>query len=116
MKKFLIAAPEFLLIGSVLFYWVSTANVLNPIAIVLILILVLQIIFKNKLVRLVIPSLLIVASLYMLLALFSEFREFPEFNSEAKTLLLVGLTYFLLTISVAGLMIYKYAIRPTRVS
>jgi hypothetical protein len=116
MKKFIFALPEYLLIGSVVFYWVSTANVFNPFAIVLILVLILQIIFKNKVVGLVIPSLLIVASLYMLLALFSEFREFPQFNSEAKLLLFVGLSYFLLTISVASLMIYKYAIRSTKAS
>ena len=45
----------------------------------------------------------------MLMALMSEFNEFPTFNFEAKKLLFVGLTYFILTIVVSGIMIYKYS-------
>lgn len=45
----------------------------------------------------------------MLLALLSELKEFSTFNSEAKTLLFVGSSYFLSTIIVSVIMIYKYA-------
>jgi len=108
MKKILLIIPESLLIVSVLFYWVSTANTLNPIAIGLVLVLILQIIFKNKVVGIIISLVLILACIFMLLALFSELNEFQTFNSEAQTLLFIGLAYFLLTIGVSGLMIYKY--------
>ena len=48
------------------------------------------------------------------MALISEFSEFPTFNSEAKTLLFVGLTYFISTMVISGIMIYKYTIMETK--
>lgn len=109
LKNFSLLIPEFLLVLAVLFYWISTANLLNPFAIVLLMTLVGQIIFKNRVVGLIIPSLLILSSLYMLLALMSEFNEFPTFNYEAKRLLFVGLTFFISTIVVSASMIFKYS-------
>lgn len=108
MKKALLIIPEYFLIASVLFYCMSTAQVINPIAIALLVILILQIKFKNRFIGILLPALIIVICLYLLLALFSELSEFSTFGSEAKTLLFVGLSYFLLTIAVSGLMIYKY--------
>ena len=110
MKKLILAIPEYFLIASVIFYWISTANVLNPFAISLLVLLILQIIFKNRILGILIPITLILACLFLLLALFSEFKEFYSFNSEAKTLLFVGLTYFLSTLFISGVMIYKYSI------
>lgn len=109
LKKLLLQLPEYLLIVAVIFYWGSAGIVINPIAIFLILGLILQIIFKNRIVGLIIPSLLILASFYMLLALMSEFNEFPTFNADAKKLLFVGLSYFISTIVVSMLMIYRYS-------
>lgn len=106
--KLLLAAPEYLLVLAVLFYWMSSAVVFNPVAIILFSILILQIIFKNPIVGLIIPIMLIIICLYMLLALFSEFNEFPVFDADAKQLLFVGLTYFLSTIIVSGIMLFKY--------
>lgn len=109
-KSFLLEIPEFLLIGAVIFYWMSTAVVFNYIAIGLLLVLAMQIIFKFKILGLIIPGVLILTSLYMLLAMASELSEFPEFNADARYLLFVGLSYFLGTIAVSGLMIYKYVV------
>ena len=113
-KKIILSLPEYLLVAAVLFYWMSAGLVVNYIAIGLITALVLQMIFKNKVVGIAIPLLLILTCLYMLLALISEFSEFPSFNSEAKTLLFVGLGYFLTTMLVSVIMIYKYAVLPTK--
>ncbi len=115
-KKIILSLPEYLLIAAVLFYWISTGLAINYIAIGLLIAIVLQIIFKNTVIGIIIPCLLILTCLYMLLALFSEVREFPVFNSEAKTLLFVGLLYFLATILVSAIMIYKYAILPAKQS
>ena len=112
-KKIILSLPEYLLIAAVLFYWMSAGLVINYIAIGLIIVIVLQIIFKNKVVGIVIPCVLILTSFYMILALLSEVREFPSFNSEAKTLLFVGLAYFLTTMLVSLIMIYKHAVLPT---
>ena len=109
LKQIALQIPEYLLLAAVIFYWGSAGWGLNYISIVLLVVLILQIIFKNKLVGIAIPSILIMTCFYMLLALFSEFREFPSFNKEAQTLLFVGLSFFLGTILVSGIMIYKYA-------
>jgi len=114
LRHAILILPEYLLIVAVLFYWSSAGLIINPIAIGLIIALVLQIIFKNQVVGILIPCLLILTCLYMLMALISEFSEFPTFNSEAKTLLFVGLTYFISTMVISGIMIYKYTIMETK--
>ncbi len=108
-KKIILSLPEYLLIAAVLFYWISNGLAINYIAIGLLIAIVLQIIFKNTVIGIIIPCLLILTCLYMLLALFSEVREFPNFNSEAQTLLFVGLAYFLTTMLISVIMLYKYA-------
>lgn len=115
-KKIGLHLPEYLLIASVLFYWVSTANIFNPIAIGLLIFLIFQLVFKIRWVGLAIPSVLIMASLFMLLALISEVSEFPSFTPEAQKLLFIGLTWILGTMAASSIMIYKYAtLQPKRV-
>lgn len=108
IKRHVLHLPEYLLLGAVFFYWVSAGIAMNPIAIVLTIALILQIIFKNRIVGIALPSLLVLASLYMLLALISELNEFETFNAEARKLLLVGASFFVSTILVSGLMLYRY--------
>ena len=110
IKTVILQLPEYLLIAAVLFYWFSTGLAVNYIAIGLIIVLILQIIFKNRIVGIIIPSILVMICLYMLLALMSEFKEFLTFSSDAKELLFVGLSYFMSTIIASGIMIYKYAV------
>ena len=100
--------PEYLLLLSVLYYWLLTSNLFNWVAITLVAILVFQLIYKNKVLGIIIPSILILACCYMYLALFSELREFPTFNTDAKELLFFGLFYFTATLVVAGFMFFKY--------
>ena len=89
VKTFILQLPEYLLIAAVLFYWFSAGLAVNYIAIGLIIVLILQIIFKNRIVGIIIPSILVMICLYMLLALMSEFKEFLTFSSDAKELLFV---------------------------
>ncbi|MCB0382529.1 MAG: hypothetical protein KDD05_04305 [Psychroserpens sp.] len=112
-KAFFLSLPEYLLIAAVLFYWMSAGVVINFIAIGLIIAVVLQIIFKNKVIGILVPVVFIMISLYMILALLSEVGEFPSFNAEAKTMLFVGLSYFITTIFFSSVMIYKYVVLPT---
>ncbi len=107
-KKAFLNIPEYLLIAAVLFYWMSAGLVINYIAIVLLVMIIFQMIYKNKVIGIAIPTFLILTSLYMILALFSEVSEFPSFNAEAQTLLLVGLAYFFITIIASTIMIIKY--------
>ncbi|WP_289056055.1 hypothetical protein [Carboxylicivirga marina] len=114
LKRIALVLPEYLLIAAVIFYWLSAGLMFNPIAIGLIIGLTLQIIFKNRIVGIIIPSLLILTSFYMLFAVMSEFKEFPTFNSEAKKLLFVGLSYFISTMIVSAIMIFKYTTLETK--
>ncbi|PTM04188.1 MAG: hypothetical protein DA407_13245 [Bacteroidetes bacterium] len=112
MKKttqILLKLPEYVLVLAVLFYWASAGILINPIAIGLMALLVFQIIYKNQILGLIIPSLLIIICLYMLLALISEFNEFPTFNADAKKLLFVGLLFFISTMTVSVIMVYNYS-------
>lgn len=104
---------EYLLIITVLFNWHGTSNLLNPFAIGLLAVLIFQIILKNNVIGVLIPCVLILLSMYMILALLSEVNEFESFNSDAQRLLFIGLAYFLGTIAVSFLMIWKYLIRSS---
>jgi hypothetical protein len=115
-KQLLLKFPEYLLIAAVIFYWGSTGVVMNLVAIVLIVVLILQLIFQNRIIGLLVSSLIIMGCLYMLLALISELNEFQTFNAEARKLLFVGLSYFISIMFVAGLMINKYSKTKTESS
>ena len=111
--SFLSNLIEYLLIIAVLFYWHGTSNLLNPFAIGLLAVLIFQIIFKNNIIGVLIPCILILLSMYMILALFAEVNEFESFNSDAQRLLFIGLAYFLGTILISFLMIWKYLVKLT---
>ena len=59
MQKFnrlLLQLPNYLLIAFVVFYWLSTGVVLNPVAMVLFLILFFQLLLKNETVGLIVSG------------------------------------------------------------
>lgn len=104
---FIAKFPEYFLMFAVAFYWFSSALVFNPVAITLMSLLVLQLFLKSRLIGLFISGVLTFGSCLMLLALISEFREFPSFSSGAQELLFVGLSLFLGTLFIAGLLLFK---------
>lgn len=105
--SFLIQIPEYILMAAVLFYWFSSSNLTNPVAIGLLFVLVLQSFWKNRFLGILISAILALTSCYMLLALFSELQEFPSFNADAQQLLFVGLTFLCTTLFTSGLLIVK---------
>lgn len=110
MKKYLRLLsehPEFFLMAMVLFYWVSTATLWNPIALVLLAVLGVQLKWGNRRLGMILPGILLLVCGYLLLALFSEFNEFASFNSDAQLLLFVGLAFIGTTSLFALLMIRK---------
>jgi hypothetical protein len=106
--QILLKLPEYLLIAGVIFYWISVGVLFNPIAIALTVVLIIQIIYPIRILGQVISSLMILVSIYMLMALMSEFNEFPTFNADAKKLLFTGLLLLLPTLIFSGIMLYKY--------
>ncbi|MBN1186660.1 MAG: hypothetical protein JXB49_30565 [Bacteroidales bacterium] len=108
LKVILTAIPECYLIVLALLSGYTPPLSLSPFAIGLAFLLILQVLFKNKITGIIIANLFILISLYMLVALFSEFKEFQTFDSGAKQLIFVGIPLIILNFFVAGLMIYKY--------
>lgn len=119
MKKFkqlLIQFPEYYLIVLVILATYKPPFFINPIVIVFVAILVLQIVYKNKISGLIIAGLFIAVNLFMLLALISEFSEFPIVNVEALQLLFVGLSLIILNLGSSAIMIFKYLLKEETVS
>lgn len=107
-KKYKTYIPELYLIASVLFYWFFTGTVFNYIAIALLGILGLQLIYQKAVTGVAIAGLFLLLSLYMILALLSELREFNEFPPSFYELLIVGMLYLGLNIIISSYMIIKY--------
>jgi len=109
MKSLFFKLPEYYFIVLAILAGYSPPFYINPIFIGFIVILILQIIFKNRILGLTLGILFFLINLYFLGALLSEFNEFTEFNSSAQQLLFVGLTIWIVNCMVSITMIYKYA-------
>jgi len=85
--------PEFLFLLSVLFYWFSTSIILNPLAIVLFVIGIIMSLKTSRPLAVMIGFFFLMLNAYLILALISEFREFPELDGDALLMLGVGGAY-----------------------
>ena len=110
-KQILLKLPEFYLIALAILSCYTPPFSFNPMVIGLVAIAILQIVFKNKISGLAIAGTVLMINLLMLFASISEFNEFPTLNSDAKQLLFGGLLLFGLNFVMAGIMVYKYAIK-----
>ena len=108
LKNLLLNFPEVLLIAVTIFYWISSGTIVNPIAFGLIAVLIVQFFVRNDFLGVAIPILFVLASIFLLMALFSEFSELTVKNAESSRLLLVGVSYVLIVVTASGLMIRKY--------
>lgn len=108
MKRLKPIIPELLLIVATLYYWSLTALAANWFAIALLGILVFLAIRQNGIVGIVFSLFLILVNLYLILALLSEFHEFPDVNSEAIKLLFVGSLFIGLNLLISSIMLVKY--------
>ena len=100
--------PELFLVASVIYYWTLTSNLINPFAIGLLFILGYQMLTKKPTLGLIIASVVIVLTLFMVLALLSELSEFEVINQNYKNLFMFGSLYLGLNLILAGFMFYKY--------
>jgi hypothetical protein len=105
LKNFI---PELFLISSIIYYWVLSSNLLNPIAIGLLAILIYQIISKKNTLGLIISVVVIILNLFMVLALISELSEFGVVNQNWKNLVIFGSLYLGLNLVLASLMFFTY--------
>ena len=74
---------------------------------VIVAILMLQVIYQNKTVGLMIGVLCFLCNLYFMGAVLSEFTEFTEMNTSAWQLIVVGTGIWMVNLVMASVMIYK---------
>ncbi|HCQ11836.1 hypothetical protein [Flavobacterium sp.] len=115
MKKYLLLLPEFFIIALSIYWFLENymgSGYVNYIALVVFVIVTLQVFLKNKIVGIMLGSILFLFGLYMVLAVLSEFRKFTSIDSSAIQLISVGfLICFVLISSSIGL-IYKSIPKP----
>lgn len=107
-KDIILLSPELYLICATIYYWTLTPSLFNPVAIILLVILGYQVIYKKVISGLIIASLFILLNLYMILALISELSEFTEANENYNQLLIFGTLFFGLNLTSGAFMIWKY--------
>jgi hypothetical protein len=98
---------------AILYYWSLTALVANWFAIVLLMILGVLLVTKNKILGMTISIFLILINLYLLLALASELSEFIVFNADAKKLLGFVVLFIGLNLLFSILLLLKYTQLPS---
>ncbi|WP_297332912.1 hypothetical protein [Flavobacterium sp.] len=81
---------------------------INYIAILLSWLLFLQLIYKNRVAGIIYGNILGIFSLYMLGAVYSEFRDFETTTTEAWALLFFGISVFGTAVFMSGKMLYRY--------
>ena len=109
MKRIYLKFPEYYLIILTFLAGYSPPFYINPIFVVIVIILILQIVFKNRILGLVLGSLFFLVNLFFLAALISELNEFTKINTDAKQLLLVGLSIWITNMLMSLVLIYKYS-------
>jgi len=104
MKKILNNSAQVLLIIGVLYYWLDSSYLFNSVAIALLLLLGFELITRHLILTLLSSSIIGLLSIYMMLAVISEYREFPVGDADGKTLLIVGLALFISSLLLAVFM------------
>lgn len=112
MRKYILALPEVIL-AAISIYWLAdnylgSNHYFNPYAFVILIVLLLQIFFQNKYIGFTIASLITLFSCYMVLAVISEFHEFPTASLEATKLLGFGLLLCFFMFASSVVMFFKF--------
>lgn len=100
--------PELYMLIGILFYWVSTATLFNPIAMVLLILVGWQVYSQKFVSGIIIASVFLMLNLYMILALVSELLEFSSMTSSFYQLLIVGTLFLGSNIVASIFMTLKY--------
>lgn len=108
MKEIRQWIPELYLVTSTIFYWIFAGTLLNPFALALVAGLAITIFWKNIISGMVTASCILILSLYMVLALLSEFYQFSVTDFDAKLLLSLGAVWLGLNLVFSIVMILKW--------
>jgi hypothetical protein len=97
-SKTLLPIANAYIILYIAYYWLETPALLNPVAILLVIVFGLHFFVAKRIAKFIFPTIFIALNLFMYLALFSEFSEFINVNKDAMILLIVGGLYLGLNI------------------
>ena len=101
--------PEVLLILLSIYWFLDGINTqINYFAIGLFAIVSTLVLWKNKALAILLAALLGLGSLWMILAVWSEYLEFPKGSPEGVKLLVIGMFIFLVSFACAIVMPVKY--------
>ncbi len=84
------------------------ASIINYYALSAAVVMMLQMVFKFKLVGVVMTLIITLFSFYIFLAVLSEFNDYPVVHFEALKLLVIGLYFCFLGFMAAAIMAHKY--------
>lgn len=110
MKPLIYKFPEYYLIMLVVLAGYSPPFNIHPICIGIMLLLILQIVLKNKTSGLILGALFFLINLFFLGALIAEINEFTKLTTSAIKLLIAGFIIWIANLTTALVMIYKYTI------
>lgn len=111
LKNVLSFLPEAILLSMTSFMLIADllkSSSVNYIVLVLIGLILGMIFLKNKYIAILISSVIALGSAYMLLAVLSEYYEFPAGDTEGIKMLLFGFLLFVSVIILAVVMPFKY--------
>lgn len=111
MKKSIKNLPEIMLIGLAVFSFVETLIVnarINYLMIIVLGVMIMQLVFQNRYFGVFLGIAVGLLSFGLFLAVVSDYRKFPEVNSEAIQLLSLGSLMSLAGLVVSVMLLYKY--------
>lgn len=111
MKNSIKNLPEIMLIGLAVFSFVETLIVnarINYLMVIVVAVMIMQLVFQNRYFGIFLGIVVGLMSFGLFLAVVSDYRKFPEVNSEAIQLLSVGSLISLAGLSLAAMLLYKY--------
>ncbi|MFP9113541.1 hypothetical protein ACLI1A_06345 [Flavobacterium sp. RHBU_3] len=111
MKKHLLLFPE-LFFAALAIYWAyenfTASSSVNYIALVVVVVMLFQMVFGKRVLGLIMGAMLTMFSFYMMLAVVSEYRDFPEGDPAGTRFLFTALGFFLLSVLTGLGMLLKY--------
>ncbi|MGB6037266.1 MAG: hypothetical protein WBG42_13415 [Cryomorphaceae bacterium] len=81
----------------------------NPIFMGIALVILVQIIFRNRIAGLALGGIFFLVNLLFLGALLSEYREFAQFTDDAQALIFVGMSIWIANLIFSLAMLFHYA-------
>jgi hypothetical protein len=109
VKSTFLKLPEYYFIIMAFLAGYTPPLELNPIFMWIALIILVQIIFRNRIMGLVLGSIFFIVNLLFLGALISEFREFAQYTDDAQRLIFVGISIWIGNVIFSLAMIFRYA-------